>query len=134
MVMTNEEILTMYRQAKSKKEQIGILADLNVCKSEDIINILVEGGEDKRVLAMLMAQKKRGPRAKKLKPEETKAAEVTTTAAAAPSGVKVVPDVGLTAKMWSVFLSEITRHEVVLTAKDTEIMFGIAKLVSGRIG
>lgn len=43
--MTNEEIIVRYRQAKDKTEQVKILADLNTCTTDKIINILVnEGG------------------------------------------------------------------------------------------
>lgn len=44
MQMTNEEIVRSYREAKHKGQQIGVLADLNVCSREVIIEILVEGG------------------------------------------------------------------------------------------
>ena len=44
MQMTNEEIVKSYKEAKHKGQQIGILADLNVCPKELIIDILVEGG------------------------------------------------------------------------------------------
>ena len=49
--MTNEEIVRSYNEAKHKGQQIGILADLNVCPKEVIIDILVEGGVDKRAFA-----------------------------------------------------------------------------------
>lgn len=45
MVMTKDEILRDYRAAKSKQNQIGVLADLNCCKSREIVNILLEAGE-----------------------------------------------------------------------------------------
>lgn len=51
MQMTNEEIVRSYNEAKHKGQQIGILADLNVCPKEVIIDILVEGGVDKRAFA-----------------------------------------------------------------------------------
>ena len=51
MQMTNEEILKSYNEAKHKGQQIGILADLNVCPKEVIIDILVEGGVDKRAFS-----------------------------------------------------------------------------------
>ena len=44
MQMTNGEIVASYRQAKNKKEQVKILAELNACKIEEITKILVEGG------------------------------------------------------------------------------------------
>ena len=43
MQMTEGEIRASYRQAKDKKKQIGILADLNSCPKEEIKRIL-EGG------------------------------------------------------------------------------------------
>ncbi len=44
MQMTNGEIVASYRQAKNKKEQVKILAELNACNVEEITKILVEGG------------------------------------------------------------------------------------------
>lgn len=44
MQMNNAEIVKMYREAKDKKAQITILAELNVCDKEDIIKILKAGG------------------------------------------------------------------------------------------
>lgn len=38
--MDNGEIIRTYKAAKNKKEQVKILADLNQCKVEDIIEIL----------------------------------------------------------------------------------------------
>lgn len=40
MQMSNEEIRRNYREAKNKKLQIGILADLNCCDKETIEGIL----------------------------------------------------------------------------------------------
>ena len=45
MTMTTEEIVRDYREAKVKTKQIQILADLNGCKSRDIVKILIEAGE-----------------------------------------------------------------------------------------
>ncbi len=45
MIMTNEEIVRDYRQAKNRSKQIGILAELNGCKKSDIVKILVDAGE-----------------------------------------------------------------------------------------
>lgn len=44
--MSSEEICKEYRAAKNKKQQIGILADQNLCGKSDIIKILIEAGED----------------------------------------------------------------------------------------
>ena len=44
MEMTNGEIVTSYKQAKHKSQQIGILAELNRCSNKKIIEILLNGG------------------------------------------------------------------------------------------
>ena len=44
MEMTNGEIVTSYRQAKHKTQQIGILAELNRCSNKKIMEILIKGG------------------------------------------------------------------------------------------
>lgn len=50
MVMTNEDIVRSYREAKDRRAQIKVLAELNVCPQELIIEILKEGGIDWREL------------------------------------------------------------------------------------
>ena len=47
MDMTPDEIVVRYRQAKHKGEQLNILADLNACSVDDIVNVLVEHGDYK---------------------------------------------------------------------------------------
>ena len=42
MEMTAHEIVRSYKEAKDKKKQVGILAQLNLCTPEDIKKILVE--------------------------------------------------------------------------------------------
>ena len=42
MQMTNEEIIKSYKEAKDKKKQIKILADLNTCDANIIKEILIE--------------------------------------------------------------------------------------------
>ncbi|MBR4668417.1 MAG: hypothetical protein IKO76_06645 [Butyrivibrio sp.] len=42
--MDNNEICRSYKEARNKKSQIGILAELNLCSTKDIIEILKEGG------------------------------------------------------------------------------------------
>lgn len=44
-MMRDSTICKEYREAKNKKEQIKILADLNLCTTKLIKEILVEGGE-----------------------------------------------------------------------------------------
>lgn len=46
MTMTNEEICRDYRQAKKPMAQIGILAQLNNCGRDKIVQILKDGGEE----------------------------------------------------------------------------------------
>lgn len=45
LVMTDEEICRNYDEAKNKKEQITILADMNVCKKSQIARILFKYGK-----------------------------------------------------------------------------------------
>ena len=42
--MTPEEIVRSYREALDKKQQLRVLADLNVCKQEVIRKVLIENG------------------------------------------------------------------------------------------
>lgn len=44
--MTDGEVITSFRQAKNKRDQIGILSELNACSRSDILNILCAAGED----------------------------------------------------------------------------------------
>ena len=50
MEMNRDEIVVRYRQAKKKGEQIKILADLNACGVDDIINVLLEHGITRKQL------------------------------------------------------------------------------------
>lgn len=60
MEMRPDEIVVNYRQAKNKGQQIKILADLNLCKIEDIIQILVDHGgyERQRISRAIGAARK----------------------------------------------------------------------------
>lgn len=62
--MSSEEICKEYRGAKNKKQQIGILADQNLCQKSDIIKILIEAGED---MSCMEPKKKDKP---KMAPQE----------------------------------------------------------------
>ena len=44
MIMTSEEIIREYRQAKTPLKQIGILADQNSCSKQVIVEIQKRGG------------------------------------------------------------------------------------------
>ena len=50
MQMTQREIVTSFREAKDKREQIKILSQLNLCPEEEIRAILIKGGIDGRAL------------------------------------------------------------------------------------
>lgn len=50
VLMTNAEIAKNFREAKNKAKQITILADLNLCTEESIIDILKKEGIDGRCL------------------------------------------------------------------------------------
>lgn len=50
MTMTNFEIVQNYNQAKDPKAQVAILAELNACSVEEIVDILKAGGVDGRQL------------------------------------------------------------------------------------
>lgn len=47
MDMKPDEIVMRYRQAKNKAEQLKILADLNLCSVDEIINVICEHSEYK---------------------------------------------------------------------------------------
>ena len=63
--MNSEQICREYREAKNKKQQIGILADQNLCGKSEIIKILIEAGED-----MSCMEPKRGKGKPKEAPKE----------------------------------------------------------------
>ena len=44
MIMTEAEICKEYRESKKQNMQIGILAELNLCKKAEIIEILEKNG------------------------------------------------------------------------------------------
>lgn len=46
MDMSIEDICRSYREAKNKREQIKILADLNCTSKEEILKVLVDCGEE----------------------------------------------------------------------------------------
>ena len=48
MDMKPDEIVVRYRQAKKKSEQLKILAELNACTVDEIIDVLCEHSEYKR--------------------------------------------------------------------------------------
>lgn len=48
MEMNENEIVRSYRESKDKKQQIGILADMNCCEPEQIKEILKKNGVDLR--------------------------------------------------------------------------------------
>lgn len=83
MQMTENEIVRNYREAKNKREQVTILADLNRCEKEEIVEILLKNGVDQRELP-----RKRKPRKK---PEESsKHSAVDTVASVLAQRIKEI--------------------------------------------
>ena len=69
MEMTNADIYKSWREAKDKKEQVKVLADLNCTTQEHIVEILKGQGADGRLLP-----RKRKP-AEEKEPPKTEASE-----------------------------------------------------------
>jgi len=67
MEMTNEEIVYRYRNAAQRNQQIQILAELNLCERETIVQILEDAGEE--------VPKRKYNKKKKAEPKEEKAIE-----------------------------------------------------------
>lgn len=44
MIMTNDDIVKEYLEAKNRMAQIRILADQNLCKKSEIVAVLVDAG------------------------------------------------------------------------------------------
>ena len=90
MMHTEMEILTMYRQAKDKTKQIGIMAELNQCQKREIIEILQSHGEkvDGRILGGM-----RSGKARRAAPAEPKAEQAgPKTEQAGPKAEQAGPD------------------------------------------
>lgn len=77
MEMSNEEIVRRYRQAKNKRQQVNILAQLNSCEKDEIIEVLKqEGITDKQ-----LPRSERSDKGKKKSAEpdaEARETEITT--------------------------------------------------------
>lgn len=69
LAMEKDEIVTMYRDAKDKKKQVEILADLNLCSQAEILDILKAGGVSHRALPRTRKKAMSEP---KLPPSEKK--------------------------------------------------------------
>lgn len=91
--MFKNEIIVSYKNAKNKKKQVKILAELNDCSQEEIIKILREGGVDQRELPR--NRKKNGdsePAEETKEPaeEENKPAEETEKLVEVPEIVEAI--------------------------------------------
>ena len=60
--MSRAEIVTRFRDAANKPEQIKILADLNACTVKDIKQVLLEAGYSAEELDLRKVSKKTPPR------------------------------------------------------------------------
>lgn len=61
MIMTNDDIVKEYLEAKNRIAQIRILADENLCEKSEIVEILVEAGLE--VPKQFLPKKKAAPEA-----------------------------------------------------------------------
>lgn len=96
MEMTNADILRSWEEARDKKNQVKVLADLNCTTQEHIVLILKEAGVDGRLLPH------------KRKPAEKKAPPLTT--AAEPAQVIPFPKETLQPKPRAVHEAERMRE------------------------
>ena len=69
MTMTPAEIAKSYREAKDRRVQIGILADLNACKHNEIVRVLLDAGELTETEYEKLLRKKPGTKPKSAPPE-----------------------------------------------------------------
>lgn len=81
MQMTDSEIIKSYKEAKEKKKQIEILAQLNACPVTTIREILIANGVQFP-----------GPKPKKAKEEKTKVVAVISKGAPKLPVEKVIPE------------------------------------------
>lgn len=75
MQMSEEEIVIDYKQAKNKKAQVEILADLNACSKEQIIEILKRNGISSKELPRERKKAVAEPEQKEVKQEAVKEKE-----------------------------------------------------------
>lgn len=90
MQMREAEIVRDYRQAKNKGHQVGILAELNLCPKEEIINILKANGVSQAELPR--QRKRKEPTATE---QGTKEPEIENTAESEPvaAGREELPEI-----------------------------------------
>lgn len=88
MVMTNEEIIRDYRQAKSKFIQLGVLADLNQCDRKVIAQILADAGEE--LPGNYKGRPRKDGQAPKSEPTKKKKATKTVESAKADSSQPLI--------------------------------------------
>lgn len=81
MQMTDTEIVSKYKRAENKKEQISILAQLNACDEDEIKKVLLKGGLTEDDLPKKRGRKPGTKEAKKMT-EEKAIAEETNEALA----------------------------------------------------
>lgn len=65
MPMSQADIAKEYRESKNKKQQIKILADENLCKTGDIVRVLLAAGIPESELP-----KRPGPKPSQMKPKK----------------------------------------------------------------
>ena len=135
MVMTDEDILRSWNEAKDRCAQARILADLNVCSVDEIIDILKAQGVDGRQL----------PRKKKAKPFLLSEGEAVSAAAdstavpevvddkvdeAVPNVVQVAPADGIVAEALHFYRDDLVRTVDRIRDEYNEMMASYAHKIS----
>ena len=64
MYMKDIEIVGSFKRADNQKEQVAILAELNVCEKQEIIEVLKKNGIDTSKVEEQMKPRKRPKRSK----------------------------------------------------------------------
>lgn len=103
MTMAAEEIVREYREARNKKAQIKILADLNLCTKDEIIEVLRSKGVE-------IPEKKT-----KQKPDVTQKSDVAAGAPVEKEPVKEAP-----LAMPEIVKEAITKQMIIETEKIEE--------------
>ena len=76
MEMTNNEIVSKFKRAEGKKEQISILAQLNGCNEEKIKQILIDEGIPEAEIQPVKKRRGRKPGIKnKVQPQSNSPSE-----------------------------------------------------------
>ena len=136
MVMTDAEIVRSWKEAKDCNAQVRILAELNVCSMDKIIEILKSNGIDGR---QLPRKKKAAPFVLSDKPEGAVEAasegeavcEITETTAAVETRIEVVdPCEGIVAEALEYYRADLVKTVAKLKEEYEAIVADYAAKIS----